>query len=294
MPDIMARAGCRLREVGTTNRVHLEDYASAIGPKTGLVMKVHTSNYAIVGFTSSVSEAELAVLCRERGVPLAVDLGSGSLIDLRPLGLPHEPTPAESIRSGADLVTFSGDKLLGGPQSGFIVGRRELIEKIRRNPLKRALRVDKLTIAALSAVLALYEDPDTLAQRLPVLRLLTRPLADIRGVAERLVERVAAAIEVGGFSVRVTECVSETGSGAWPTHELASAGLAITSASRRRSGAALNAIAGAFRSLPVPVIGRIRNDELILDLRTLDDEAGFVAQLGQLRLPSSPASAQAG
>jgi L-seryl-tRNA(Ser) seleniumtransferase len=282
LPEIMARAGCRLREVGTTNRVHRTDYEQAIGATTGLVMKVHTSNYAIVGFTASVAEAELAALCRERGVPLVVDLGSGMLVDLRRFGLPHEPTPAESLRNGADLVTFSGDKLLGGPQAGIIAGRGDLIHRIRRNPLKRALRIDKITIAALTAVLSLYLDPDSLPQRLPVLRLLTRTLDDVRAAAERIAPRVAAAVGEAA-NVTVISCGSEIGSGAQPTHEIPSAGLAVRPAHGRASGRALTGIAAAFRQLPIPVIGRIQDDAFVLDLRCLDDEAGFVEQLASLR-----------
>ena len=282
LPEIMTRAGCRLREVGTTNRVHRADYEEAIGATTGLVMKVHTSNYAIVGFTASVAEAELAALCRERGVPLVVDLGSGMLVDLRRFGLPHEPTPAESLRNGADLVTFSGDKLLGGPQAGIIAGRADLIHRIRRNPLKRALRIDKITIAALTAVLSLYLDPDSLPQRLPVLRLLTRPLDDVRAAAERIAPRVATAVEAVA-SVTVISCSSEIGSGALPTQEIPSAGLALRPASGRASGRALTGIAAAFRQLPVPVIGRIQDDAFVLDLRCLDDEAAFIEQLSSLQ-----------
>ena len=283
MPDIMLRAGCRLREVGTTNRVHLRDYEEAIGARTGAVLKVHTSNYAIVGFTSSVPEAELARVSRARGVPFVVDLGSGSLIDLAPYGLPHEPTVAEAIANGADVVTFSGDKLLGGPQAGLIVGRAELIDRIKRNPLKRALRLDKMTIAALSSVLALYGDPDRLAQRLPVLRLLTRPVDEIRGIATRLQPAVAAALG-DAAAVEVVACDSQVGSGAQPTAMIASAGLAVTVTGRRGSGAMLKKIAAAFRALPIPVIGRVQDDTFILDVRCLDDEAGFVAQLTELTL----------
>jgi L-seryl-tRNA(Ser) seleniumtransferase len=282
LPDIMARSGCRLREIGTTNRTHLSDYAEAIGPKTGLVMKVHTSNYVIEGFTAEVPEPDLAQLCRERGVPFVVDLGSGTLVDLRKFGLPHEPTPAESIANGADLVTFSGDKLLGGPQAGIVVGRANLIKAIKRNPLKRALRVDKMTIAALSAVLRLYSNPERLADRLPVLRLLARPVEDIRGMADRIRDIVAPKLE-GIATVETTLCASQIGSGALPTREIPSAGLAIRPpVSARHPGTALERIARAFRRLPVPVIGRIRNGALILDLRTLEDEAAFVDQLPAL------------
>jgi len=281
MPDIMARAGCRLREIGTTNRVHLRDYEAAMGPRTGLVMKVHTSNYAVVGFTSGVPERDIARVCHERNVPFAVDLGSGTLVDLREYGLPHEPTPSETLANGADVVTFSGDKLLGGPQAGIIVGRRDLIERIRQNPLKRALRVDKMTVAALSAVLALYADQARLAERLPVIRLLTRPLADIRAAAERLLPAVAAAVD-GIASVQVISCQSQIGSGALPTRTIESAGLAIRPHAERGVGTALQRIAGAFRRLPVPVIGRIEDDAFIMDVRCLDDESAFTAQLTEL------------
>jgi L-seryl-tRNA(Ser) seleniumtransferase len=283
MPDIMKRSGCRLREIGTTNRVHLRDYAEAIGPKTGLVMKVHTSNYEVVGFTAGVPEEKLAALCRARGVPFVVDLGSGTLVDLKRYGLPHEPTPSESLAHGADLVTFSGDKLLGGPQAGIIVGRADLLAAIARNPLKRALRVDKLTIAALAAVLALYDDPDRLPERLPVIRLLTRPLAEIRAVAERVRPAVAAAMD-GSVIVSVAACESQIGSGALPTRTIRSAGLAVRPAARPGAGSALQRIAAAFRALPVPVIGRVQGDAFCLDLRCLDDEPAFVAQLADLTL----------
>jgi len=282
LPDIMTRSGCKLREIGTTNRTHLSDYAEAIGPKTGLVMKVHTSNYVIEGFTAEVPEPDLALLCRDRGVPFVVDLGSGTLVDLRQFGLPHEPTPAESIANGADLVTFSGDKLLGGPQAGIVVGRTDLVKAIKRNPLKRALRVDKMTVAALSAVLRLYSNPDRLANRLPVLRLLARPVEDIRGMADRIRDVVAPRLE-GIAMVETTICASQIGSGALPTCEIPSAGLAIRPpGSARHPGTALDRIARAFRQLPIPVIGRIQNGALIFDLRTLEDEAAFVDQLSGL------------
>ena len=269
LPDIMARSGCRLREVGTTNRTHLSDYAEAIGAKTGLVLKVHTSNYAIEGFTASVSEKDLSALCRERQVPFAVDLGSGTLADLSRFGLPHEPTAAEALAHGADLVTFSGDKLLGGPQAGLIVGRAALVDRIRRNPLKRALRLDKITLAALGAVLRLYSDPDRLATRLPTLRMLARPVGDIRRMAERLLPALQ-----GKFDVRVVDCESQIGSGALPTQRLPSAGLAL------RPGTAKTA--AAFRKLPIPVIGRLQDGAFILDLRCLEDEAAFAGQLSKL------------
>jgi L-seryl-tRNA(Ser) seleniumtransferase len=288
MPDIMARSGCRLREVGTTNRTHLSDYESAIAPKTGLVMKVHTSNYSIEGFTASIPETELARLCHARGVPFAVDLGSGTLVDLRQYGLPREPTPAESLASGADIVTFSGDKLLGGPQAGIIVGRADLVKKIKRNPMKRALRLDKMTIAALSAVLRLYANPERLVERLPTLRLLGRSLETIRKSAERSCPAVSARLR-SFASVEVIDCDSQIGSGALPTQKIPSAGLAIRpSTGKRGSGTALERLAVAFRSLSVPVIGRLQDGALVLDFRCLEDEAAFVRQLPDLVLSNTP------
>ena len=283
MPDIMKRSGCRLREVGTTNRVHLADFADAIGPKTGLVMKVHTSNYEVVGFTTSVPERELSALCHDRGLPFVVDLGSGTLVNLERYGLPHEPTPADAMDNGADIVTFSGDKLLGGPQAGIIVGRADLIKAIRRNPLKRALRVDKLTTAALGAVLDLYDDPDRLGERLPVIRLLSRPAQEIHALAERLLPAVRSAVH-GVASADVIECDSQVGSGALPTRTIRSAGLAIRPVVTRGQGTLLQRIAAAFRALPTPVIGRIQDDAFLLDVRCLEDEAAFETQLAGLSL----------
>jgi L-seryl-tRNA(Ser) seleniumtransferase len=275
VPGIMARSGCKLREVGTTNRTHARDYEAAIGPRLGAILRAHPSNYEIRGFTARVPEEKLAALAKKAGVPFIVDLGSGSLIDLARWGLPHEPTVRETLAQGADVVTFSGDKLLGGPQAGLIVGSKDLIARIRKNPMKRALRCDKLTLAALGAVLRLYADPDRLAERLPTLRLLTRPVAQIAGLAARMAPQLAARLP--GCAVEAAACQSEIGSGALPTRTLPSHGIAI-----KAPGKKLNALAAAFRALPVPVIGRIQDGALVFDLRCLEDEAGFVAQLGGL------------
>ena len=280
LPDIMARAGTTLREVGTTNRTHLRDFAAAIGPQTGLILKVHTSNYAVQGFTAAAPIPQLAELAREHGVPLVEDLGSGTLVDLETWGLPHEPTVAEALKAGADLVTFSGDKLLGGPQAGLVVGRADLIAALARNPLKRALRLDKIRLAALEAVLRLYADPDRLAERLPALRLLARAATEIEVLAQRLLPGVQAAL-TGIATAEIVPTKSQIGSGALPVSLLASAGLALRPV--QASGKAVERLAQMLRDLPIPVIGRIEAGRVVLDLRCLEDEAGFIAQLAGLQ-----------
>jgi L-seryl-tRNA(Ser) seleniumtransferase len=280
LPEIMARAGTRLHEVGTTNRTHLTDYATAIGPQTGLILKAHTSNYAIQGFTAAVPAAKLAALARDHAIPFVEDLGSGSLVDLERWGLPHEPTVAEALEQGADLVTFSGDKLLGGPQAGLVAGRGELIQRLARNPLKRALRLDKIRLAALEAVLRLYADPDRLAERLPALRLLARSATEIKALGERLLPAVESLLsEIADVALVGTK--SQIGSGALPVSVLPSTALALRPLVQR-SGAEVETLARTLRGLAIPVIGRIEGGRVLLDLRCLEDETGLLNQLAML------------
>jgi L-seryl-tRNA(Ser) seleniumtransferase len=259
--------------VGTTNRTHARDFRDAIGPATALLMRVHQANFAITGFTAGVPAAELADIAQAAGLPMVEDLGSGSLVDLAAWGLPHEPTPQESLRAGAGLVSFSGDKLLGGPQAGLIVGRRELIERLNANPMKRALRLDKARLAALEHVLLLYVTPERLADELPTLRLLSRDPEHIRDTATRVAPALRA--RWPDRPVGVEGCRSQIGSGALPVDRLPSFAVTI-------GGGGLDALAGCLRGLPRPVLGRIARGRLWLDCRCLEpsDEAAFIAQLG--------------
>ena len=280
VPEVMESSGCTLVEVGATNRTHLKDYRSAISAKTALLMKVHTSNYRLQGFTQSVDEKTLAELAHEHGLPCMVDLGSGCLVDFTALGLPGEPQASEYIANGVDLITFSGDKLLGGPQCGIIAGKKSLVERICKNPLKRALRVDSMILAALSEVLKLYRHPDSLTATLPTLRQLTRPANQIEAQAVRLCDELAGHLPAT-FRVATTPCLSQIGSGALPVETLPSFAIAIESAAGQDSD--LRRLAMELRKLPRPVIGRIHDGRLLLDLRCLDCESLFLQQLPQLR-----------
>ena len=253
IPDVLGRSGARLHEVGTTNRTRAADYERAIGPETALLLRVHQSNFRVVGFTEQPSLADLAAVAQRHGLPLVDDLGSGVLVHLE-----DEPSAKESLAAGADLVCFSGDKLLGGPQAGIVVGRAELVERLRRHPLQRALRADKLTLAALEGTLGLYLDPARATREVPVLRMLNEPAEAVRARAERLAEAVGGEVE---------ETVARVGGGALPLAELPSFACAVE-----------EELAAALRAWDPPLVGVIRDGRLLLDCRTLtDEEAGEAA-----------------
>jgi len=283
IPDVMAAGGVILREVGTTNKTHLADYRNAIGENTGLLLKVHTSNYRIVGFTASVSGAELVALGRERKLPVLEDLGSGMLLDLSPFGLPREPTVAEAVAAGLDVVTFSGDKLLGGPQAGLIVGRHAAIETIRRHPLARALRSDKLTLAALEATLRLYLDPQRALAEIPALRTLARPADELRRRCRRLQQRIRKSCGAA-LEVQVVAATATVGGGALPLTELAGYALALVP-----HQGTVTQLAARLRDGDLPVVGRLHEDRLLLDPRTLAsaEEGALVAALAAATTPES-------
>jgi L-seryl-tRNA(Ser) seleniumtransferase len=279
LPDVMIKSAARLREVGTTNRTHPEDYARAIGPDTALLMKVHPSNYRVVGFSAAVELHALVEIGRAHRIEVMEDLGSGALVDLSAYGLPREPVVADRIAAGAGIVTFSGDKLLGGPQAGLIVGKRELIDKLKRNPLKRALRCGKLTLAALSATLRLYLRSAELGELIPTLRLIRRTVGELEVIAARartiLLERLG-----GEFQIEIVESTSQIGSGALPTEELETRALRLT-----HPRLSADAIARHFRQARPPVIGRIKDDAFQLDLRTVEDPAAFAVSFENERWP---------
>ena len=262
IPDIMARSGCRLAEVGTTNRTHPADFEAAVDDTTALLLKVHPSNYRVEGFTRTVATAELAKIGRRHKIPLCVDLGSGTLVDLTRFGLSHEPTPRETLADGADLVTFSGDKLLGGIQAGIVVGRADLVARLDANPLKRALRLDKVTLALLDATLRAYEDESSVVARIPLLRTLTTPLHTLEARATE-VAGVLGPLLGEAFAVAVEEASGQLGSGALPDQVLPSRAVAVSA----DSGKALNGLAAGLRRLPVPVIARVSDGRLWLDMR---------------------------
>lgn len=276
VPDMMELSGAELREVGTTNRTRLSDYEKAVCEETGAFLKVHTSNYRIVGFTEETSIRELADLKARTGIPLLEDLGSGVLIDLEKYGLCHEPSVQEVLAQGADVVTFSGDKLLGGPQAGIIAGKKEYIEKMKRHPLARVLRIDKFTASALESVLLEYLNPEKAVERIPALRMLTMPASSVRRSAEKLAELMRKAIccTDGDGIVReapavitVEESTARAGGGSLPMEDIPSSSVAV--APKEISASELER---RLRGLAIPVIGRIAEEKLFLDMRTVSEE----------------------
>ena len=278
VPEIMTRSGCRLVEVGATNRTRLSDFKAAITDQTAMLMKVHTSNYQIQGFTESVAEKDLAALAHEFDLPFMTDLGSGTLVNLSQYGLPPEPTVQEAVESGADIVTFSGDKLLGGPQAGLIVGTAKAIALIKQNPMKRALRVDKMTLAALIAVLKLYLTPETLVEHLPTLRDLARSEAEIKQFGDTLLPAVTAHLGQD-FDAALVNAKSQIGSGALPIDLLPTWAIAISARGTTHPNEAIMSLATRLRQIDTPILGRTTGSRLLLDLRTLYSPERLLAGL---------------
>lgn len=274
IPDVMQKSGATLVEVGATNRTHLYDYERAITESTGLLLKVHTSNFRIIGFSSEVPAEELVELGGKYDLPVMEDLGSGSLVDLAMFGLPHEPTVQEVVKSGVDVATFSGDKLLGGPQAGIIVGKEKIITRIKKNPLNRALRIDKFTLAALESVLRDYYDSQTVLQKNQTLRMISDKPAIIKKRAQRFMRRTKPKI-ADRCSLALVPAISRVGGGALPEYGLES--WAVEMKPENQSVAALER---NLRALPIPVIGRIENDRLLLDFRTVIDAE--IAELSKM------------
>lgn len=270
IPDIMAQAGCKLVEVGTTNRTHLRDYAQAINENTALLLKVHSSNYQIVGFTASVSEEELVQLGKEKGIPVITDLGSGALIDFREYSLPYEPQVQQKVAAGVDLISFSGDKLLGGPQAGIIVGKQEWIDQLQRHPLKRVLRCDKVILSGLEATLRLYLEPENLAQSLPTLNALTADLTQLTENAQQLQQALQQKL-AERFEIAINNSDAQIGSGSQPTAKIPS--IAVTLRPKSTKSEDLYQLVTQLKTLSQPIIGRIEADKLWLDLRSADIEA---------------------
>ncbi len=270
LPDVLRRAGAVLREVGTTNRTRVEDYSAVLSRRTGLILRAHPSNYRVEGFTEQPSRTELAALAHEHGIPFVEDLGSGALVDLSTYGAPREPTPAEAIRAGVDVVTFSGDKLLGGPQAGLLVGRGDLIATLQKNPLKRALRVDKLILAALRATLTLYRTSKDLPTELPTLGFLARTEQSLEELAQQAAGLLREALP-GEFEIDTIPSESEIGSGAQPTATLPSRAVRV-----RHDGWEADQVASFFRAASPAVLGRISQGDFLLDLRAVPRAADLV------------------
>jgi len=263
IPEVMSRSGAVLREVGATNKTHLRDYEAAIGAETALLLKVHTSNYRIVGFTLEVTLDDLVALGQARQVPIMEDLGSGSFIDVSTFGLEREPTVGEAVRTGADVVTFSGDKLLGGPQAGIIVGKKTVVQALRGNPLNRALRIDKFTLAALESTLKLYRNEEQALKEIPTLAQMAEPLAHVHGRAKTL-WRLLQKHSIPDLTIEIVPTASQVGGGALPLSTLNSYALAFVSARQSSSE-----IEKRFRSFTPPIIGRIEKERFMLDVRTM-------------------------